>query len=206
MIKNVKLLILGMLSTFIFTSAQAQSADATIEDWPDTAKKAAKATMDKLGEPDEITASMLVWEDADPYVRVIAYKQEIQHDFPAPHKDVLEHFINYDVPAEKFDELAMFDGSLIVERTKGEMSARCDSEAHNLIALNLANDIIMDNLNVKEAREKYASTVMAQLKGENPEYIQSIQFSLPQENITNPDETIMDMSKVKELKNKKKQK
>jgi len=45
-----------------------------------------------------------------------------------PHKDVLEQFVNRNVPVEKFKELAQYDGSVIVERTKGEISARCDKE------------------------------------------------------------------------------
>ncbi len=42
---------------------------------------------------------------------------------------------------DKYEDLAMFDGSVIVERTKDEISARCDKEEMNLLALNLANDV-----------------------------------------------------------------
>ncbi len=49
----------------------------------------------------------------------------VPHDFPMPHPDLLEQFVDYQVPPDKFDELAQYDGSVIVERTKGEISARC---------------------------------------------------------------------------------
>jgi len=39
-----------------------------------------------------------------------------EHNFPAPHIDAVEYFIDYRVPVEKFGALAEFDGSVIVER------------------------------------------------------------------------------------------
>ena len=44
-------------------------------------------------------------------------------------------------PPEVLD-LARFDGSVIVERTRGEIGARCDKEEMNYLALNLAHDIV----------------------------------------------------------------
>jgi len=52
--------------------------------------------------------------------------EEIPHDFPKPHMDMLLQSIDYPVPPDKFDELAAYDGSVIAERTKGELAARCD--------------------------------------------------------------------------------
>lgn len=49
-----------------------------------------------------------------------------------PHKDMLLQVIAYEVPADKFDDLAAFDGSVIAERTRGEIAARCDKEAANI--------------------------------------------------------------------------
>jgi hypothetical protein len=42
--------------------------------------------------------------------------------------------IDYRVPPEKFTELAIFDGSVIVERTADEVSARCHDEQANFLA------------------------------------------------------------------------
>ena len=189
---------------FLLTNlaVNAQQNKAHVEHWPETAKKAAKAMMDKYGEPHQQTEDMLIWEETAPFTHTIVYKEEVQHDFPMPHKDVLEQVINYDVPVEKFSDLARYDGSVIVERTKGTMAARCDSEAANFLALNLAHDIIQGTRTVDEAREMYAGVIMQMLKGEEHGYLQKLTFGLPEENITNPDETIMDMSEVKRLKNK----
>jgi hypothetical protein len=64
----------------------------------------------------------------------------VPHDFPSHHTDFLEQFINYRVPVEMYSTLAEFDGSVIAERTKGELSARCGDTSMNFVALNLAHD------------------------------------------------------------------
>lgn len=46
------------------------------------------------------------------------------------------------VPPEKYEEVAGYDGSVIAERTKGELAARCDMEEANHVALNLAHEIV----------------------------------------------------------------
>jgi hypothetical protein len=54
----------------------------------------------------------------------------------------VESVIDYRVPPEQFSALAAFDGSVIAERTAGEVSARCHDEQANFLALNLMHDIV----------------------------------------------------------------
>lgn len=67
----------------------------------------------------------------------------------------MESVIDYHVPPDKADDLEAYDGSVLFDRTKGEMSARCDKEAANMVALNLADDIITGKRNIDEARQEY---------------------------------------------------
>lgn len=177
-----------------------QEEEVNINNWPETSRKVAHEMIQKYGQPAEATPSRLIWYNTGPFKRTIVYKEEVQHNFPMPHKDVLEQFVNYVVPADKFDELAQYDGSVIIERTKGEISARCDKEAANFLALNLAHDIITDQREVENAREFYANSVMEMLKGNKPPYMQSLQFDAVDANVGYVDKTVLDMSKVKELK------
>lgn len=183
-----------------------EAKEIDLNNWPETAQMAATAMIEKYGQPEEATESMLVWYNTGPFKRTVVYKEEVQHDFPMPHKDVLEQFVDYEVPADKFDELAMYDGSVTVERTKGEMSARCDKEAANYLALNLAHDIIEGNRHVEEAREFYASSIREMLEGNKPDYMESLQFDEPTGEVGYTDETVMDMAEVKELKGEQKDK
>lgn len=166
-------------------AAQRETAGKTAEqivaDWPEVAKKAAMETIKKQGQPTGITANRLIWQDKAPYKMIIAQKHQIPHHFPVEHFDVLEHVIDYMVPSDKFDELATFDGSVIVERTRGTMSARCDSEAHNLIALNLANDIVTGKTSVEDAKKRYMELAKALKQGEKPEYTQKLTFDVPKD-------------------------
>jgi hypothetical protein len=131
--------------------------------WPADSAKAAKKVMAKYGAPDEATASTLTWYNNGVFKRTVASRTSIMHKFPVPHPDSMEQFVDYRVPLDKYDDLAKFDGSVNVNRTKGELSARCDAETHNLLALNLAHDIITGQRSVAGARAFYGRVVKMEL-------------------------------------------
>lgn len=185
------------LSAGLLLASAAGAENKSLPDlsgWHEAAQQAAQQMNEKYGPPDGVTDMMLVWNDTGPWKRTIVYKEAVDHDFPMPHPDVLEQTINYDVPVDMFDDLAAYDGSVIAERTKGILSARCDKEEANFLAINLANDIVNGKRTVEEAREFYAETIKAVMNGEKPEYTQGFVFDVPQENINNPDEAVMQKS------------
>jgi hypothetical protein len=63
---------------------------------------------------------LLVWHNPGPWKRIIASKVLYQHNFPIPHADCVESFIDYRVPDEKFAAIAQFDGSVIRDRRPRE--------------------------------------------------------------------------------------
>ncbi|MGQ0816322.1 MAG: hypothetical protein ACT4O1_17985 [Gemmatimonadota bacterium] len=188
---NATGLVAPLAAWLLLTPACARTPDAVIgqpapaavsdllDGWPATPRQVADVTINKYGQPNEATETMLVWHNNGPWKRTILNREETPHDFPKPHTDLLEQFIDYRVPPDKFDELAAYDGSVIVERTKGELSARCDKEEMNFLALNLANDIVTGRRSVEAARQFYAETVAAFMRGERPPYTQGLQFQVP---------------------------
>jgi hypothetical protein len=84
---------------------------AIIQGWPDDAREPAQLVIDKYGEPDEATESRLLWHDVGPWKRIVATKQVYEHNFPAPHKDSVESFLDYRVPTEFFTPLADSTGA-----------------------------------------------------------------------------------------------
>ncbi len=162
------------------------SADEVLASWSDKSKEVAMMMMKKYGQPNEATMHMLVWHNNGPWKRTVVYRDEVQHNFPMPHPDLLEQFINYRMPPEKFSEIAMYDGSVIVERTKGVMSARCDKEEANFLALNLANDIATGKRSVEDAREFYAKTIMELMNGKRSPYTQGLQFQVSASGTADP--------------------
>ena len=152
--------------------------DRLVAGWAPASREAAAAMADKYGPPAEQTASMLVWHATGPWKRTVIYREEVPHAFPKPHTDVMEQFIDYRAPTDKFDELAEYDGSVIVERTKGELSARCDKEPMNFLALNLANDIVAGRRTVAEARAEYARQATAFMSGQPAPYTEGLEFAV----------------------------
>lgn len=95
---------------------------------------------------------------------MILHHDEIPHEFPFPHTDLLEQAISYRVPVDKYSDLAAFNGSVHADRTRGELAASCGNESLNILALNLAHDIISGTKSVDEARAAYAdNAAMIQL-------------------------------------------
>lgn len=160
--------------------------------WSEESQKAADAMMKAYGPPNGATPNHLIWQDKGPWVEIIIRSEGIDHDFPKSHMDVLEQAIPYEVPADKFDDLAEFDGSIIVERTRGTMSARCDKEEMNFLALNLAHDLIEGTKSVDQARQEYANIVSDFMAGKKHAYTQELQFDTSSiEETGDPDQPIM---------------
>ena len=132
------------------------NAAEAIRSWPEESREAAQLVLDEHGEPDEVTQSQLTWHDAGSWKRIVATRTFYQHNFPAPHIDAVESVIDYHVPVDKFSSLAAFDGSVVVERTAGEVSARCHDLQANNLALNLMHDIVTGARDADEARQYYA--------------------------------------------------
>ncbi|MDQ3191700.1 MAG: hypothetical protein M3Q58_08910 [Bacteroidota bacterium] len=179
-----------------------ESVKNHINDWKETPKEAANKMIDKYGVPDEVTSKRLVWDNKGDFAQTMITNVEINHDFPMPHKDCLLQTVNYDVPVEKYTDIANYDGSVILERTKGTMSARCDAEPANYLALNLAYDVAQGNKSVEEARKFYGETIVSLKKGEKPEYTQKLMFN-PKKNTGDSDKTIIDKNIMEELMGKK---
>jgi hypothetical protein len=161
-----------------------------IAGWPEESREAAQLVIDAYGEPQESTPSLLIWHDPGPWKRVVASKVCYAHEFPAPHIDAVESFIDYRVPAEMFTPLAQFDGSVIVERTAGEVSARCHDEQANFLALNLMHDIVTGQRGVAEAREYYAKEFADYRRKKPTPYMEKLRFQ-PGRNTADPDERML---------------
>lgn len=162
-----------------------------IRDWPEESREAARLVIDQYGEPGEASETQLTWYRPGPWKRIVASKQFYEHNFPAPHIDAVESVIDYRVPVEKFTALAEFDGSVVVERTAGEVSARCHDEQANFLALNLMNDIVTGAKSVREAREYYAKEFADFRRKKPTPYMEKLRFSSGDDSAADPDERIL---------------
>lgn len=166
------------------------SSSDIIKEWPDESREAAQLVIDAYGEADESTDSQLIWYDVGPWKRLVASRRYWRHEFPVPHIDSVESFVDYRVPVEKTSSISAFDGSVMIERTSGEVSARCHDEEANRLALNLMHDIVVGSKSVQEARDYYAHEFLSYRRKEPTPYMDELQFS-PQPDAADPDHRVL---------------
>jgi hypothetical protein len=169
----------------------AKNGSQIIRGWPEESREAAQLVIDKYGEPHEATETLLIWHNPGPWKRIVASKAFYRHNFPIPHEDSVESFIDYHVPVEKFTPIAQFDGSVITERTSGEVSARCHDEQANFLALNLMHDIVTGAKTAQEAREYYGKEVLDYRRKKPTPYMDGLRFTPDSRTAPDPDTRIL---------------
>lgn len=159
-------------------------------EWPAASREAAAAIEQKYGPPAEVTATMLVWHQTGPWKRTVVHNLEVPHAFPWPHADVVEQTINFRAPLELYDDIAAFDGSIVVQRTNGEVSVRSEREEMNFLALNLLNDIVMERRTPQQARADYSRYAAGFTNGERHSYTQGLTFQTMGADMRDPDRPV----------------
>jgi hypothetical protein len=175
------------------TNGQSQpAAKADVErhlnNWKAKPRELAQKLVQKYGAPDEVTANRLIWHNKGPWKVTELVNEEIPHEFPMPHTDMLYQAIDYRIDPSKADEILTYDGSVVLERTKGEIAARCDKEEPNFLAINLAHEVATGKRSVEDARKFYADSMMRFMKDGKPnEYHQGFLFSVSKGGTGDPD-------------------
>lgn len=164
---------------------------ATIQAWPEASREAAQLVIDKYGEPDEASDTLLTWHRPGPWKRMQASRAFHEHRFPTAHTDSVESFLDYRVPIEKIEEITQFDGSVMVDRTAGEVSARCHDEEANFLALNLMHDIVTGTKTVEEARAYYGKEFLDYRRKKPTPYMEALRFTPRRGDAGDPDTAIL---------------
>ena len=144
--------------------------------WPKASQEAVMFMTKKYGAPMHLNEHMALWGQTGQWKRTVVYNYEVNHQFPGPHTDVMQQWVNYRAPADKYSDLARYDGSVVPERTNGEISARCDKEAANFLALNLAHEIVTGKRSADDARKMYGEQIMKMKAGESAPYTERLMF------------------------------
>jgi hypothetical protein len=89
---------------------------------------------------------------------------------------------------DKFDDIAKFDGSILLDRTKGEAAGRCDSESANVLGLNMVHEIVSGKRTWEDARRISEESTVAYSLGRSAPYAERLLFEAPQEGTEDLDE------------------
>jgi hypothetical protein len=161
----------------LVSEAKVQSI---LKDWPAAQKNIADQMIAKYGLPNEATTTKLFWYKNGPWKRTELSKDIVLHHWPTVHTDFLTQVIDYRVPPEQFHLIAQFDGSIICDRTRGEVSARCDSESANVLGMNMVHEIVTGKRSVKDARRISCENTVAYNLGRKAPYAEELLFDPPQ--------------------------
>jgi len=154
--------------------------ESIIEEWPAAQKNVARQMLAKYGMPNEATPTTLFWYRNGPWKRTVLTREVVVHNWPTLHSDFLTQVIDYRVPPDMFHLIAEFDGSILLDRTKGEVSARCDSESANVLGLNMVHEIVTGKRTVDEARRISTENTVAYNLGRAAPYAEKLLFDVPQ--------------------------
>ena len=176
--------------------------ETIIAGWPYAPKNVARQMLEKYGPPNEATPTKLFWYRNGPWKRTQLTSEAVAHNWPAPHTDFLTQTIDYRVPPGMAGLIAEFDGSIIVDRTKGEVSARCDSESANALGLNMVHEIVTGKRSVDDARETTAENTAAYNLGRNAPYAERLLFEVPDGGTEDLDKTTIGGAAVKQAAGK----
>ena len=158
-----------------------------VADWPAGPHTLGEQLLDHYGAPNEATPTKLWWYRQGPWARMELTADEIVHDFPAPHTDFFTQYVDYPINTDAVSELVKFDGSVLIDRTAGQIGARCDHEAFNTLTINLAVEIMQGKRTVDDARHLYAETTAAFAMGRDAPYAEALLFTPPSKT-ADPDE------------------
>jgi hypothetical protein len=148
--------------------------------WPKISLAVAGDLITQYGLPQESNARELTWYDNGPWKRTVLLREEIEHNFPYPHKDILAQTVNYRVPNDKIADLVKYNGSLIIDRTRGELTVHCNNEKMNILTLNIANDIVTGDRTVDQALAYHAQVIRGEQTRVPEPYPDKLRFKAPQ--------------------------
>jgi hypothetical protein len=99
-----------------------------------------------FGQPDELTASSAVWYSQDGFKRVEVKDEYILHCCPGAHYDFVYSTIDLHVPKKFLSVLADSSESILIDRLKNEVTARCASMSPNAVTLNYVLDVVSERV------------------------------------------------------------
>lgn len=101
----------------------------------------------RYGRPDSATRKTRTWKNILGVSRVTVKDESILHKSPARHHDYVYSTAKIRVTPKVQRRLVNSSGSIIVDRLKGEVTARCHSVTKNAVTLSFVKDLTKDRLN-----------------------------------------------------------
>lgn len=155
------------------------TAQETILGWPTLAQRMAQLTIERYGRPDEVGEDALVWRGKGPWLRTTVHRRALTRRALRRDVDFLENTVRCDVPRRLREDLTRFDPGLSWNTALGELSSRAESEELNMLALNLAVEIVQGVRDVDEALAVRERILRFSASGKASPYLRGLKFVSP---------------------------
>ncbi|MDD5656223.1 MAG: hypothetical protein PHF00_03105 [Elusimicrobia bacterium] len=151
-------------------SRQAVAAVQPTLYWPAPARSAVRLMLRRYGLPESWSYEGLVWRNRGPWARVVVSAR--------PHSP-LEQDVAYPLDEAQARRLRRFPHGLEIDEARGLLGARSDREWLNVLALNLADDIVKGRRTPEEASGFFLKTASQTLAGKSSPYTEGLRFKTP---------------------------
>jgi len=158
-----------------------------LKGWPVERQTLAAHLVAKYGPPQDESQREITWYDNGPWKRTVLYRDGDLHKFPLPHRDVLWQTVNYKVALNRIPAILAYNGSILIDHTRGEITAHCDTEEDNMLSLNLADNVATGSDTVEQAKAYHAQIYEGLRIREPSEYAYKLRFQTPATNATTAD-------------------
>lgn len=167
--KGGKLGMLVGLIAALAASASAATDSSLVVGWPEASRIAVRGMTAKHGQPNLKDADSMTWYGLYRGRRTVIHLAD----------GTIEQVVLYRVPADKVSGLMSFDGDIVVDREKNELSVISGSVKTNFLLLNLSHDIASGYITTSAARELFQAMARRGKAGETVRYLSSIAFEAP---------------------------
>jgi hypothetical protein len=167
-------------------AADPASPKSAIRKWPAPARAIARVMLEKYGKPAQFDDHLLVWFNKGAWKKTIVARQGLRRAADGTQRDFLQQTVGYIVPEAKVAELKRFNDRVEVSTTAGELTFTSNSEATNLLALNLADEIVTGKRSVADARAFFTKTTRLSASGKSSPYRDGLRFEVDNTRVMTP--------------------
>ena len=118
----------------------------------------------------------MVWKRRGPWERIVVWREPPASSRGARRGDFLQQAVSYRVPQDRLGELSRSGVRVVADPVRGELSARARSEKLNILALNLADEVLANGMGAGTARRIYERTLRLTRAGKSSAYTESLRF------------------------------
>lgn len=158
----------GLFFAYKHRAPSAERVAAHIETWLDGPRSTLKLMSERYGYPNALGPGTATWYERGPWKRITIHGHE-----PLGY---LEQSVGYHIPEDAVAPLREFDHGLRFDRANEEITARSNSEALNVLALNMAHELASAKRVPSDASGFYVRTARLAAAGKSSPYLDRLQF------------------------------